>query len=501
MLRETKIKNRKPYFSIIIPAFNEGHWPKETIEGILADNSFADYEIILIDDGSDDNCCDFVNHERKFIDLQKKGNIIFVQTKDAGTAGTRHIGALSARGDTLIFIDAHMQVEAGWLSQIYETIESRPEIKILGINIHSIGNPKPLKKLFAIYTSKDITFISPKFFNLKPPYTTEIAKVPFVAAGALLIKRNVYFEIGGFPEYLEGWGGLDRALSLTAYYYGYDCYHNPQITIGHYFKPAKNIPQPMLKKMYYVYYNSLAISYVLFDEEYHRRVMDIVKGKNCAQKIELFYQKLPILEKIRAKIKSEEKRTFQNFRKDFQPYLEIFDVSDYQQAVNLRSEDPDRAKLILHQLEANIGCHQKTKNNLFLSMIYFRLAHLYHCESREKALSYSFKSLTLNSSYVPLFELISMLYIELNYPDKSLEYAMNGLELFLKNGHIGNEFDSDEYHNLELNFYDLLSYAYFQKFEFDKALKICDKAMQLEPNLAERMKFHEICLGKPKKTC
>ncbi|MFM9825029.1 glycosyltransferase family 2 protein, partial [Flavobacterium sp.] len=43
-----------PYFSIIIPSYNRAHIISRAIQGVL-DQTFQDFEIVIVDDGSTDN--------------------------------------------------------------------------------------------------------------------------------------------------------------------------------------------------------------------------------------------------------------------------------------------------------------------------------------------------------------------------------------------------------------------------------------------------------------
>lgn len=51
----------KPFFSIIIPVYNVEKYLPECMESIL-NQSFTDYEIILVNDGSTDNSLEICNY-------------------------------------------------------------------------------------------------------------------------------------------------------------------------------------------------------------------------------------------------------------------------------------------------------------------------------------------------------------------------------------------------------------------------------------------------------
>jgi len=92
-------KNNTPKVSIILPTYNRADLIMETIESIL-EQTYKNWELIIIDDGSDDNTNELisqVNDER--IQFHKAGRI--------GIVGRiKNIGIEKARGDLIAFIDS-----------------------------------------------------------------------------------------------------------------------------------------------------------------------------------------------------------------------------------------------------------------------------------------------------------------------------------------------------------------------------------------------------------
>jgi len=96
--------------SFIIPAFNE----KDTLPHTLANlektvNGFQ-YEIIVVDDHSDDELSEHLQHSDQ---LQCVRN-----NEKLGVAKARNVGATHATGDLLIFLDAHMCFSGPWLHEV-----------------------------------------------------------------------------------------------------------------------------------------------------------------------------------------------------------------------------------------------------------------------------------------------------------------------------------------------------------------------------------------------
>ena len=50
-----------PFFSVVIPLYNKENLIEQTISGLL-DQSFTDFEVIIVNDGSTDNSLEKINH-------------------------------------------------------------------------------------------------------------------------------------------------------------------------------------------------------------------------------------------------------------------------------------------------------------------------------------------------------------------------------------------------------------------------------------------------------
>ena len=84
-------------FSVIIPVYNKANTICESIDSIL-NQTFKDFEIIIVDDGSKDNLDDV---------LKKYGNQIkVIKQKNGGVSVARNTGIKHARGEFICFLDA-----------------------------------------------------------------------------------------------------------------------------------------------------------------------------------------------------------------------------------------------------------------------------------------------------------------------------------------------------------------------------------------------------------
>ena len=86
-----------PAVSIIIPVYNAQKYLEETLQSVLA-QTFQDFEIILIDDGSTDGTPEIIE---KYSD-----RTICLKNDHRGPASSRNLGLEAARGSLIAFLDA-----------------------------------------------------------------------------------------------------------------------------------------------------------------------------------------------------------------------------------------------------------------------------------------------------------------------------------------------------------------------------------------------------------
>jgi glycosyltransferase involved in cell wall biosynthesis len=90
-------KEKTPQVSVIIPTYNSEHYIKDAIESVL-NQTYQDYEIIVIDDGSTDNT-------RQILEPYQ-GKINYIYQKNQGVSHARNRGLLEAKGELIAFLDA-----------------------------------------------------------------------------------------------------------------------------------------------------------------------------------------------------------------------------------------------------------------------------------------------------------------------------------------------------------------------------------------------------------
>lgn len=144
--------NRKPLVSVIIPFYNGIDWLIEAVNSVL-DQTYTNYEILIINDGSKENMDDFL--------LAYGEKIIYIKKENEGPAATRNLGIKKARGEYLAFLDSDdlwvsdkleyqlnemIHTYSDWSQTSYELFGNGTD----GKKVTVISNPELFKKMLFI---------------------------------------------------------------------------------------------------------------------------------------------------------------------------------------------------------------------------------------------------------------------------------------------------------------------------------------------------------------
>ncbi len=89
--------NENVQVSVIIPTYNRGRMLAEAIDSVLA-QTFTDFQLIVVDDGSTDNTTDILS--------AYQDEIVCIRQENSGVSAARNRGINSASGDFIAFLDS-----------------------------------------------------------------------------------------------------------------------------------------------------------------------------------------------------------------------------------------------------------------------------------------------------------------------------------------------------------------------------------------------------------
>lgn len=111
-------------FSIIIPYYKKRKYIERCIDAVLA-QTYQDFEIILVDDGSQDDVAQLI--EEKY-----SGKVHLIQQENQGVSAARNTGIAAATHDYIAFLDADDYWSPFYLKKVVQVINQEKDIKIIG---------------------------------------------------------------------------------------------------------------------------------------------------------------------------------------------------------------------------------------------------------------------------------------------------------------------------------------------------------------------------------
>lgn len=203
-----------PRFSVVICTYNRRDIVVEAIDVVLA-QSFRDFELIVIDDGSADDTyevCSAIDDPRLHVITQPNG----------GLSAARNTGLAAARGSFVVFLDDDDRARPTWLERLDATVESGADPERVGVVSCGAQCVDPTGAEHAI-----------RLPDTKPPaFSSRNARV-LLLAGCFAVRREIYDAIGGYEESILTSHQTELALRLLPYCdeHGYSVESTPETLV------------------------------------------------------------------------------------------------------------------------------------------------------------------------------------------------------------------------------------------------------------------------------
>jgi glycosyltransferase involved in cell wall biosynthesis len=171
-----------PMISVVIPCYNATAYIAETLQSVV-DQTFLDWEAIVLDDGSADDTPVVVDSFTR-----RDGRMRLVRRMNSGVSTTRNTGVAAARGEFIAFLDADDVWHPTYLQRMAMHLASRPDIGISFAIVRIIGGDGKSTGSYGSVKSGNLDTLD---FLSSNPTTT---------CSNLLVRREVFERLGGFRE-------------------------------------------------------------------------------------------------------------------------------------------------------------------------------------------------------------------------------------------------------------------------------------------------------------
>ena len=190
-----------PKVSIIIPAYNVAPYIGETLDSVFA-QTFADYELIVINDGSPDTA-DLERMLGPYID-----RLNYIKQENRGASAARNAGLRAARGEFVAFLDA----DDLWLPNYLEE-----QIRFLRERDCDLACADA--EVFSDASHEEQTYMESLVADASP--TGEVTFLGLLSAeqnlitSGVVVRRELLLEVGLFDETLRNAQDFDLWLRLA----------------------------------------------------------------------------------------------------------------------------------------------------------------------------------------------------------------------------------------------------------------------------------------------
>ena len=202
-------------YSIIVPVFNRPDEVDELLSSLL-NQTFTDFEVLIVEDGSQKPCDEVCNKYADRLDLH------YFMKPNSGPGQSRNYGAERAKGEYLLILDSDVVLPKGYLNAIEEELKREPA--------DAFGGPDAAHESFTD-TQKAISYSMTSFFTTGGIRGGKKKLDKFYPRSFNMgIRRDIYMELEGFSKMRFG---EDIDFSIRIFKAGKRCRLFPEAWVWH----------------------------------------------------------------------------------------------------------------------------------------------------------------------------------------------------------------------------------------------------------------------------
>lgn len=192
------------HVSVVIPLYNKVNYISRALHSVL-NQSYEDFEVIVIDDGSDDD-------GDKIVEAIQDRRISLIRQPSSGAAAARNTGIKAAKGDWIAFLDADDIWYSDNLATHMSLLDHHPDVNwSAGLYNRRLSNGKIEKVVLSLEFEKVAHNEVIEDFLLFLPYG-------YICTDTVVIRKPVFDEIGFMDTALRTTQDLDMWLRLALVY-------------------------------------------------------------------------------------------------------------------------------------------------------------------------------------------------------------------------------------------------------------------------------------------
>jgi glycosyltransferase involved in cell wall biosynthesis len=198
-IRQTNTRCR-PTVSCLLPVYNGEKYIRESIKSILA-QTFSDFELIIVNDGSTDSSLEIIQQMRTIDD-----RIVLINHRHSGIIGALNVGLAAARGAFIARMDADdISMPDRFLVQ-YEFLRDNPDVVLVGGlcgSINDQGHPSITSTTGNRHARADLLDFPPKVVTALHPL--------------IMVRAETLRSIGGYSSRYEHAEDYDMFMRISQF--------------------------------------------------------------------------------------------------------------------------------------------------------------------------------------------------------------------------------------------------------------------------------------------
>lgn len=201
-------------FSIIIPLYNKAPYVEKALRSVAA-QTFSDYELIVVDDGSKDESASVAERVLNdcWLSMSKPQPVKLLKQANAGVSTARNNGVATSQGQYICFLDADDWWEPAFLEEMAKLIAEFPDAGIYGTNYTIINETRHKTRVASVGVEEGF---EKGYINYCKAYANTMY-MP-LCTGAVSIPRKVFDEVQGFKPHLKLGEDFDLWIRIALKY-------------------------------------------------------------------------------------------------------------------------------------------------------------------------------------------------------------------------------------------------------------------------------------------
>jgi GT2 family glycosyltransferase len=229
-----------PRVSIIILTWNGRRYLSDCLKSIEA-QTYRDFEVILLDNGSRDGSSEFIKNEFSWVSL-------ISVPENLGFAGGHSVAIERASGELIVTLNNDTRVEPDWLEELVFVADSYPEAGMVASRTSVYDDPDLIDTLGGRVC---LDGMSRGAFRMKRVSELGLSRVEeglYPSPAAALYRRSMIEEVGFFDEDFFAYAE-DTDLGLRCRWAGWKCVIATEAIVHHYYSATGGAFSPF--KLYY----------------------------------------------------------------------------------------------------------------------------------------------------------------------------------------------------------------------------------------------------------